>query len=130
MRATAAVGVAVAAALAGAGIMFGKSGKKGTWEISYQYRFLGANSWYEEVVDSDFGSYLAYAQPSSGQGSGYRSGTNNKGHVVRFAYSPWDMLTLSATWFYVQTIEEQMVSVKNTWDSHISRIQVDAAIKF
>ena len=113
-----------------AGVNFGKAGKKGTWEIAYQYRFLGANSWYEEVVDSDFGSYLAVAQPNSGQGTGYRSGTNNKGHVVKFSYSPWDMLTLSAKWFYVSVANEQLISATKSWDSYMSRIQVDATIKF
>jgi hypothetical protein len=113
-----------------AGITFGKASKKGTWELSYNYRHLGANSWYEEVTDSDFGSFLAVAQPSSGQGTGYRSGTNNKGHIVRLAYSPWDMLTLSATWFYVELANQKLVSGTRSWDSHMNRLQVDASLKF
>jgi hypothetical protein len=33
-----------------------QGGKKGLWEIGYRYKYLGANSWWEEVVDSDFGA--------------------------------------------------------------------------
>ena len=113
-----------------AGIMFGKAGKKGTWELAYLWRFLGANSWYEEVAESDFGAYLAYAQPNSGQGAGYRTGTNFKGHIVRVSYSPLDLLVFSFNWYYVRVANEALVSGPKSWDSYASRFQVDATVKF
>ena len=120
------------------GITFGKAGKKGTWEVAYQWRFMGANSWYEELPESDFGAYLAVAQPNylavvqpnSGQGAGYRSGTNAKGHILKASYSPWDMLTFTVAWYYTQVANEQLISGTRTWDSHMNRIQVDAVLKF
>lgn len=112
------------------GITFGKAGKKGTWEVAYQWRWMGANSWYEELVESDFGAYYNVAQPSSGLGAGYRSGTNVKGHIVKASYSPLDMLTFTVAWYYCQVANEQIISGTKTWDSHMNRIQVDATLKF
>jgi hypothetical protein len=108
------------------GVLFGKSGKKGTWDLGYQYRWLGANAWYEELVDSDFGALYQSPQPNSGLGSGYGSGTNVKGHIVRLAYSPYDPLTLAVQWFYTWLIEP----VPAGSDSAMNRIQVDASWKF
>jgi len=48
-----------------AGVTFGKAGKKGLWEISYQYRYLGADSWYEELPDDDFGGFYEQQQPNA-----------------------------------------------------------------
>jgi hypothetical protein len=113
-----------------AGLTFGKAGKKGTWELSYTYRYLGANSWYEELTDSDFGAYYQIGQPNAGQGAGYRSGTNVKGGIAKLSYSPFDMLTLSATWFRTSLINEKLISGATTWDSSINRLQIDAMLKF
>ena len=109
------------------GIMFGKSGKKGTWEIAYTWKWLGANSWYEEVVDSDFGALYQQTQPASGfTGPNYGSGTNVKGNIFKVAYSPYDFLTLSFKWFYTWLI----VQYPDGSNSDMNRFQVDATIKF
>lgn len=113
------------------GVLFGKSGKKGTWDLSYQYRWLGADAWYEELVDSDFGALYQAAQPNSTTPStafpgGYFAGTNVKGHLVRFNYSPYDPLTLTFSWYYTWLID----SFPAGTDSQMSRVQVDAAWKF
>ena len=108
------------------GVQFGKSGKKKTWDISYTYKWLGANSWWEELVDSDFGAYYAGTQANSGLGAGYGAGTNVKGHIVRFAYSPADSVTLSVKWFRTDLI----VPVPATSRSMMDRVQVDAQWKF
>ena len=128
-----------------AGITFGKAGKKGTWEVSYTWRYLGANAWYEELTDSDFGSYVQYANPAYAAvaggvtpnpgakigAHGYASGTNNKGSILKFAYSPYDMLTLSATWFRTSVINEQLIAMPGfNWDSTMNRLQIDAMLKF
>lgn len=109
------------------GVLFGKSGKKGTWDLGYQYRWLGADAWYEELVDSDFGALYQAAPPNSGGTTGgYFAGTNVKGNIVRLAYSPYDSLTLSATWFYTELINP----VPAGSDSEMNRVQVDASWKF
>ena len=111
-----------------AGIQFGKSGKKNTWEVSYTYKWLGANSAWEELVDSDFGAFYAAGNSpaNSGSGVGYGSGTNVKGHVFKFAYSPSDSVTLSFKWFLTDLITRYPASS----DSGMSRMQVDAMWKF
>jgi Putative porin len=117
------------------GIMFGKSGKKGTWDISYVYRWLGANAWYEEFEDSDFGAFYGASPPSSGvaapinSGTAYGAGTNVKGHVVRLAYSPTDAMTLSVKWFLTNPIQP-FPSAPGLNDNLMSRVQVDASLKF
>ncbi len=108
------------------GMIFGKSGKKGLWEIGYRYRSLEADAWYEEMVDSDTGAYYGAGIPNSGAGAGYRSGTNNRGHIVKASYSPYDSLTLGVSWYNIEAINE----VPGGSDSQIHRIQVDAAFKF
>ncbi len=109
-----------------AGITFGKSGKKKTWELSYTYKWLGANSAWEELTDSDFGAFYGAASTSGGYGIGYGSGTDTKGHVVKFAYSLSDSFTLSVKWFGTELIH----AFPSGSDSQISRIQADAMWKF
>jgi hypothetical protein len=110
--------------------VFGKSGKRGTWEFSYAYKWLGANAWYEELVDDDFGA--VYQKPSPAYGplvgklSGYYTGTNVKGHIFRFAYSPADALTLSAKFFLTELIKAYPLHTP----SETHRFQVDATLKF
>jgi hypothetical protein len=106
-----------------AGVLFGKAGKRGTWEIAYTYKWLGADAWWEEVVDSDSGAFYAAGPANSGQGAGYRTGTNVKGHVMRVAYSPYDSLTLTAKAFLMERIDIPD-------DSEMTRLQVDAQWKF
>jgi hypothetical protein len=109
------------------GVMFGKSGKKGAWELSYYWRFMGGNSWYEELSESDFGALYQQTQPASGfVGPNYGSGSNVKGNIVKVAYSPYDFLTLSAQWYSTWLVQQ----FPNGSDSFMNRIQVDATIKF
>lgn len=108
------------------GLTLGKSGKRKTWELGYTYKWLGADAWWEELVDSDFGAYYQGTLANSGSGAGYGSGTNVKGHIMRFGYSPSDSLTLSVKWFLTDLIEP----VPATAESGMSRLQVDAQWKF
>lgn len=109
------------------GVTFGKSGKKNTWELSYTWKYLGENAWYEELVDSDFGAFYEVPTANSGfAGPGYGSGTGVKGHIVKLAYSPYDCLTLSAKWFRTELINPSPAGS----DSMMNRIQVDALLKF
>ena len=106
------------------GVTFGKSGKKGTWDISYQYRNLEGDAWYEEFTESDFGAN--YLTAPSGGSTGYRSGTNVRGHILRAQYSPYDSLTLGVTYWLTELINENPAGSK----SGAGRLQVDAVLKF
>lgn len=111
------------------GIFFGKSGKKGTWELSYRYKVLEEDAWYEEFVDSDFGAYRQVAALGDGGARGYRSGTGVQGHIVKGVYSISDGFTIGATWFLTESIHPGKVAGKET-ESTQSRIQLDAVVKF
>ena len=109
------------------GITFGKSGKKGLWEIGYRWKELQANAWWEELVDSDFGAF--YKVPSSHTLDitvpGYAAGTNVRGHVVKASYSPYDSLTLGLTYFCTEVIDRP-----TSYNPTMHRLQIDAVWKF
>ena len=109
-----------------AGLTLGKAGKRGLWEISYRYKYLEGDSWYEELTDSDFGAFYAGTLPNSGSGAGYGAGTNVKGHVARISYSPFDAITLTASYFRTKLVDE----IPAGSDSDMTRLQVDAVWKF
>jgi hypothetical protein len=109
-----------------AGVTFGKAGKKGLWEVSYRYKYLGGDAWYEELVDSDFGGFYQGTFPNSGSGSGYGSGTNVRGHIAKASYSPFDALQLNITYFRTILINE----IPASSNSDMTRLQVDAVWKF
>jgi hypothetical protein len=116
------------------GISFGKAGKKGSWDLSYRYMYIGGDSWYEELTQSDFGAFYQQQLPNAGfntgtnpLGAGYRAGTNVRGHMARASYSPFDALTFNLTWWYTSLISDP---VPGGSDSEISRVQVDAVWKF
>ncbi|MSU20655.1 MAG: hypothetical protein EXS30_04590 [Pedosphaera sp.] len=106
------------------GVTFGKSGKRGTWDLAYHWKSLEADSWFEEFVDSDTGAFYQSA-PIGGSG-GYGPGTNLRGHHIKAAYSPLDSLTLGLTYFLFDLIKE----APSGSDSQTSRIQIDATWKF
>ena len=107
-----------------AGIYLGKSGKRGLWELSYRYKYLGADAWYEKLVDSDFGAFYE-TQPTGGV-TGYGPGTNVKGHIVRAGYSPYNPLTIMLTAFFTELVNETPTAS----ESAATRIQFDAILKF
>ncbi|HLP78373.1 MAG TPA: putative porin [Candidatus Paceibacterota bacterium] len=108
------------------GVMFGKSGKKGLWDVSYRYKYLEGDAWFEELVDSDFGAYYQSASARTAGSSGYVAGTNVRGHILKLSYSPYDALTLGATAFFTEAIQENPANTK----SATTRLQVDASLKF
>ena len=118
-----------------AGVTFGKAGKKGLWEVSYQWKNLEADAWFEEFTDSDYGAFYQFAPP--GGAAGYGAGTNVRGHIVKASYSPYDSLTLSVKYFLTELINP-LPAGSNTGtppflgkpDSTMGRLQVDASWKF
>lgn len=116
-----------------AGVTFGKAGKRKTYEISYRYKVLEGDFWYEQLPDSDYGAFYPQKYSASSGGktarsleSGYFAGTNIRGHVVKSSYTPIDPLTLTVTWFFGELIEEIPAGA----DTHMNRLQVDAILKF
>jgi hypothetical protein len=119
------------------GVTLGKSGKKGTWDLSYRWKSLEGDAWYEEVVDSDFGAY--YSGKAAGSlantwrspGAGIGNGTNVRGHVIKANYSPYDALTISFTTFITELIDKPAAtaSVPNNNSGEL-RFMVDATWKF
>ena len=106
------------------GIQFGKSGKKGLWDISYNWKYLEADAWWEELVDSDFGGFYAVAPPGGSQG--FQCGTGVRGHIIKATFSPYDSLTFGAKFFMTELINPYPAGSK----SGASRIQLDAAWRF
>jgi hypothetical protein len=80
-----------------AGITFGKSGKKGTWDVSYRYQYLEADAWYDEMVDDDNVVFYENTTSYALAKNGFVAGTNIKGHLVKFNYSITDALMFSMT---------------------------------
>jgi hypothetical protein len=105
------------------GITFGKSGKKGLWDIGYRWKHLEADAWYEELVDSDFGGLTPAAGATR---AAYASGTNVEGHIFKVTYSPFDSLTLGVTYFLAEIIS----GTPSTFNEKIGRLQLDAIWKF
>jgi hypothetical protein len=108
------------------GITFGKSGKRNTWEVTYRYKYMGGDMWYEEMVDSDWGAFYQAPFPNSGLPAGYVAGTNLRGHVARIGYSPTDALTLTLSYYRARNINESPAGS----NSDMTRIQMDATLKF
>jgi hypothetical protein len=106
------------------GITFGKSGRKGTWDLTYKWKYLEADYWYEELVDSDHGAFYEVA-PVGGR-AGYGAGTNLRGHYVKAAYSPFDSFTVGLTYYLFDLIDPSPTSS----DSQTGRLQIDGIWKF
>jgi hypothetical protein len=110
-----------------AGLTFGKAGKKGGWEISYRYKYLEGDAWFEEFTDSDFGANYRVTTTRSSS-TGYQAGTNVKGHVLKAVYSPADAFSIGLTYFLTELIDEP--KDPKGFSSEIGRLQVDATWKF
>jgi hypothetical protein len=89
------------------GITFGKSGKKGTWDISYRYQHLEADAWYDEMVDDDNVAFYSNKSTALAK-NGWVGGTNVKGHLIKFNYSLADSLTFSFTTYMNEMIRPNL----------------------
>jgi hypothetical protein len=108
------------------GVVIGKAGKKGLWELNYRYTEMQADAWFEEFVDSDFGAYYKYTAPGAG-GNGYRSGTNVRGHWVKGTYNFYDSLSFSVAYFLTDLIDNPPGAA---YDSGSGRLFVEAVWKY
>ncbi|WCJ59937.1 putative porin [Fontisphaera persica] len=110
-----------------AGFTLGKAGKRGLWELSYRYKHLGADAFFEELVDSDFGGF--YGVAPAGGAAGYGPGTNVRGHIVRLQYSPFDSTTIAVSYFLCDLINSYAAPGARA-SSEAGRLQVDVSWKF
>jgi hypothetical protein len=119
-------------------VNLGRAEKRRSWELEYTYKWLGANAWYEEMTDSDFGAYWSDAPAFAADDPldpdenvpDYNSGTNARGHIVRASYSPYDFLTFSATWFYTELINPGFMLSQPPGNTTTHRVFLDAMIRF
>lgn len=112
------------------GISFGKSGKKGQWDLSYRFKYVSANAWYEEFEESDFGALRPTVNPANGAltAVSYNAGTNLRGHYLRASYSPSDAMTLGLNYILVEPIDSG--GAANDEDLLTGRLQIDAMWRF
>lgn len=106
-------------------LTLGKSGKRKTWEVSYEYRVVQADSIYEELPESDFNAFTQTARMAGGVG-GFVNGTNIRGHILKLGYSPYDSFTFFVTYWMTENIVASPVGS----NSEASRLQVDMVWKF
>jgi len=92
-----------------AGMTFGKSGKRGTWDVSYRYQYLEADAWYDELVDDDNIAFYSNTTTALAKNS-FIGGTNIKGHLIKFNYSITDALTFSLTTYINDLIKPSLNS--------------------
>jgi len=113
-----------------AGIQLGKAGKKGTWDISYRYQYLEADTWYDEVVDDD--NVAFYVNGSTVQPkTGWVGGTNIKGHLMKFDYSLTDSLTFAVTAYLNELIHpNQNIGAAGEPKNNAMHIMADLMWKF
>jgi hypothetical protein len=91
-----------------AGVTFGKSGKQGSWDLSYRYQALEADAWWDQIVDDD-NIAVVPASLTTGAAAG---GTNIKGHLVKFNYSIFDSLTFTVTCYVNDLINNPVAGAK------------------
>ena len=100
------------------GLTLGKLQKKGDWQTSYQYKYIGANSVVGAFNDSDFGGYNF-------------GGTDKAGSVIKLGYNLTDYLTLNGAYFQVRPITLRDSTTNGMQvDQTVNRFQLDMTYKF
>jgi hypothetical protein len=114
-----------------AGLVFGKAGKAGQWEIGYRYLRIEPDAWYEEMLDGDNGAYyrsvpVGWNADTSTTG-GHGGGTNVRSHALRTSYSPEDYLLFSANYFINELVQRP---AGNLNDTGARRVQIEGTVRF
>lgn len=100
------------------GLTLGKLVKKGDWQGSYQYKYIGANSVPGAFNDSDFGGYNY-------------GGTDKAGSAIKLGYNLTDYLTLNGACFLVRPITQRNLTTNGMQvDQSVRRFQLDMTYKF
>jgi len=100
---------------------FGEAKKKGEWQIAYQYKHQEADSTFDSLTDSDWGT----------------GGIDRKGHCIKGAYNVRDWWQLGVSTFLTSKISNRPNSGHNTrggigpdHGQEMLRIIVDSSFKF
>ncbi len=100
------------------GLALGKLQKKGDWQATYQYKYIGANSVPGAFNDSDFGGYNY-------------GGTDKAGNVIKLGYNLTDYLTLNGACYLVRPITQRNGTTNGMQpDQSVRRFQIDMTYKF
>ena len=98
-----------------AGVMFGKAGKKGQWDISYRYQRLEGDAWWDQIVDDDNMAVFPVATSTFGNTSiAAAGGTDIEGHLIKLDYSIFDALTFSFTCYVNNLIANPVPATKTS----------------
>ena len=116
----------------GAGLIAGKAGPASAWEASYRYTELGADAWYEEFLESDYGAYYASVPPGWNNdplstAGGHGGGTNVRSHTFRFSFSPRDYLLISTNLFFNRLLRPYP---RGSREGEATRLQVESTMRF
>jgi hypothetical protein len=112
--------------------VFGQAKSKGQWSLGYEYKYLGANSTWDAVVDDNFS--VGYGSRNGVPGAG----TDIKGHVVNLTYNVFDWWQIAFNGFICERISPFNAVARPPLQSHpISpsgdyavRLQLDNTFKF
>ncbi|MGD0059301.1 MAG: putative porin [Verrucomicrobiia bacterium] len=112
--------------------VYGQAKSKGQWSLGYEYKYLGANSTWDAIVDDNFS--VGYGSRNAVPGAG----TDIKGHVVNLTYSVFDWWQISFNGFIAERISPFNPVARPPLQSHpISpsgdyavRLQLDNTLKF
>jgi len=96
------------------GVTFGKSGKQGTWDLSYRYQRLEADAWWDQIVDDDNIAVTPATPAVIPETGAAAAGTNIKGHLVKFNYSIFDSLTFTFTCYVNDLINNPVPSARSS----------------
>lgn len=113
------------------GLVLGKAGKAGQWEVGYRYLSIEPDAWYEEMLDGDNGGYyrvvpVGWNADASTTG-GHGGGSNIRSHAIRTSYSPEDYLLFSANYFMNDLVRRP---AGNPGDTGARRVQVEGTVRF
>ena len=88
--------------------------RKGDWNASVAYRYLGSDATLDAFTNSDFGL----------------GGTNNKGFILGGNYALFDNTVLSARWMSANQIDSYAPSLPTPTKLSVDTLQVDLAVRF
>ena len=99
------------------GTTVGKLQKKGDWQASYAYKWIGESAVVGAFNDSDFG--------------GAYGGSGRDGSVFKAGYNLTDYLALNTAYFYVKPLNAGYPAFASTAANEaVNRFQVDMTYKF
>jgi hypothetical protein len=88
--------------------------RKGEWNASLAYRYLGSDATLDAFTNSDFGL----------------GGTNNQGFIVGGHYAIFDNTTLSARWMSSNQIDSYAPGSNPMTKLSVDTLQLDVAVRF